>query len=168
MPKGAAAFRLAIPYLTNQRAECLLSTQSRHYGVAIEMRSHHATTVVKVIRKSLIELVGQIIGVCTHAIRNDYPTEFSTYDEAWENLRESIDYLRPKLGASRHAQLVDMAQQAKTHFELGHSPNGIDSEITLGARLMQDMEQVVKGKAPFAYPSELYRWGPEPRSPTRH
>lgn len=106
--------------------------------------------MVVVIRKSLGNLVDQIIGVCTHSIEDDYPTPYQTFDEAWDNLGQSYDYLRDKLGERRYTQLVDMTAQAKAHFLAG--------ETRLGGRLMQDMEQLVKNKPPFAYPEELYRW----------
>lgn len=96
------------------------------------------------------DLVGEIIGVCTHSIEGDYPTKYQTYDEAWDNLHQSLDFLRAKLGELRVAQLADMADQAKAHFDA--------KEIKLGARLMQDMEQVVKGRPPYAYPKDMYRW----------
>lgn len=102
------------------------------------------------ISNTLSDLVGEIIGVRTHSIEGDCPTDYQTYDEAWENLRESLASLRGKLNERRYSQLVEMAEQAKYHFDIG--------EIKLGARLMQDMEQVVKDKPPFAYPEEHYRW----------
>jgi hypothetical protein len=114
------------------------------------------------LRKTLSELIGQIISVCTYSIRNQFPPEFPPFDQSWDNLYLSLAFLKDKLGEKRYAQLVEMAAQAKEHFEAGHAPGGDDWEITLGARLTQDMEQVVKGRAPFAYPRGLYRW---PRTP---
>ena len=96
------------------------------------------------------ELVGEIIDIRTHSIEQDYPTRYQTYEEAWDNLKQSLNYLRAKLGESKYYQLSDMAAQARAHFDA--------DEIKWGARLMQDMEQIVRGKPPFAYPNELYRW----------
>jgi hypothetical protein len=84
-----------------------------------------------------------------------YPTEFQTYDEGWESLSQSLDHLRGTLGQVRYAQLVDMVAQAKTHYDAEAKD---EHQGFLGSWLMQDIEQVVKGKSPFAYPAELYRW----------
>jgi hypothetical protein len=133
---------------------------------------------VIVIRKTLGQLSDQIVGVCTYSIEGDYPTDFRTYDEDWENLRLSLAHLRDQLGEARYAQLTEMAARAKAHFEKAYTQagwevpgnSGIDrvnrirpgdpghSEIKLGAQLMQDMEQVVKGKPPYAYPEDMYPW----------
>lgn len=118
-----------------------------------------------IISKTLRDLRSEIVYLRTNCNHHDYPTEFQTYDEAWESLRQSLDHLRKKLNESRYAQLVDMAAQAKAHYDEGYAVNdrtievlpGFD-HIKLGSRLMQDIEQVVKGQAPFAYPEELYRW----------
>ena len=121
---------------------------------------------------NLSELAGSIVYLRTNCNHSEYPTEFQTYDEAWEELRTSLDHLRFALGEARYHQLVEMVVQAKAHYDTAYEAGFVRSEpvrptdpgleeIKLGSWLMQDIEQVVKGKTPFAYPEELYRW---PRS----
>lgn len=118
-----------------------------------------------VIDQNLRELRESIVYLNLNCGDQQYPTEFQTYDEGWTSLSQSIDHLRGKLGEARHAQLVDMVAQAKAHYDEGYALNdrtvevlpGFD-HIKLGSRLMQDIEQVVRGKPPFAYPKDLYRW----------
>ena len=105
--------------------------------------------------KSLGELVDSIVGLCTHCNHRDYPTEFQTYEEAWEQRRQSLDHLRGKLGEDRYAQLVEMLAQAKAHYDAIDSD---EHESFLGSWLTQDIERVIKKKPPYAYPEELYRW----------
>ena len=134
------------------------------------------------ISKSLSALVDEVVYLRTHCVEGDYPTEFQTYDEAWNSLVQSLTYLHGKLGQERYQQLAEMAAQARAHFDEGYfgaaSAQARESnvaqggrinpgqpgyeEIKFGARLMQDIEQVLTGKSPFAYPDELYRW---PRGP---
>lgn len=124
---------------------------------------------MNIIAQNLRELADSIVSLTTNCNASDYPTEFQTYDEAWDELRQSLEHLRGKLGEARYAQLVDMTAQAKAHYDDGYAmgpelgvrpaPGTPGSEhIKHGSWLMQDMEQVVKGKAPFAYPEEMYRW----------
>ena len=121
------------------------------------------------IAQSLRELSDSIVYLNINCGGNNYSTEFQTYAEGWSSLDKSLAHLRGKLGKGRYAQLVDMAVQAKAHYDAGYAKGpkpglrpqpgepGSD-QIKLGSWLMQDMEQVVKGKSPFAYPEELYRW----------
>ena len=108
-----------------------------------------------VVANNLRELLNSIVSLTTYCNAKGYPNEFKTYDEAWEELRLSLDHLRSKLGEARHAQLIDMATQAKAHFD---AEGQDEQQGLLGSWLMQDVEQVVKGKSPFAYPEELFRW----------
>jgi len=107
------------------------------------------------IAKNLGELADRIISLRTHCNHSDYPTEFQAYDEAWDELRQNLNHLRGKLGDKRYAQLMDMAAQAKAHYD---AESEDEHQGFLGSWLMQDIEQVVRGKPPFAYPEELYRW----------
>lgn len=87
----------------------------------------------------------------------DYPTEFQTYDEAWEELRQNINHLRSKLGEARYHKLVEMAVQAKAHYDEGYTKGfsridpgkpkgeGFDA-IKRASFLMQDIEEVIKGR----------------------
>ncbi|WP_324741836.1 hypothetical protein U8326_01100 [Tsuneonella sp. CC-YZS046] len=122
-----------------------------------------------IIDQNLQELRESIVYLTTNCNGSDYPTEFQTYDEGWDSLRQSLDHLRRKLGDARYAQLIEMTEQAKAHYDDGYAmgpkpgvrpaPGDAGSEhIKLGSWLMQDIEQVVKGKPPFAYPEDLYRW----------
>lgn len=101
------------------------------------------------------ELADSIVYLRTNCNAKDYPTEFQSYEEGWRELRESLEHLRAKIGEVRYFQLVDMVRQAKAHYDA--EPKD-DSQGFLASWLMQDIEQVVKGKPPFAYPEELYRW----------
>jgi hypothetical protein len=107
------------------------------------------------IAKSLSELVDSIVSLRTRCNHKNYPTEFQTYDEAWEELSLSLDHLRKKLGEDRYAQLVEMLAQAKAHYD---ARDADEHQSFLGSWLMQDIEQVIKKKPPYAYPEELYRW----------
>ena len=107
------------------------------------------------ISQNLSELSDEIIYLRTNCNHKYYPTEFETYDEAWEGLFLSFDHLKGRLGEVRYAQLVDMAQLAKRHYEAeAEDPH----QRFLASWLMQDIEQIVRKKPPFAYPEELYRW----------
>jgi hypothetical protein len=117
------------------------------------------------IDQNLRELSDSIVYLNINAGCNRYPTEFQTYAEAWKELFQSLAHLRGKLGEDRYMQMIDMAAQAKAHydasyelgdFEVPDSPGFVESRYA--SWLMLDMEQVVKGKPPGAYPDELYRW----------
>jgi hypothetical protein len=110
---------------------------------------------MNIIAQNLRELTDSVVYLTTNCNHSDYPTEFQTYDEGWASLSQSLDHLRGKLGEVRYAQLVEMVAQAKAHYDA----EGQDKhQGFLGSWLMQDIEQVVKDKPPFAYPHELYRW----------
>ncbi len=122
-----------------------------------------------IIEQNLRDLAGSVVYLRTNCNGSDYPTEFQTYDEGWKSLSQSLDHLHSKLSEVRYQQLVEMVAQAKAHYSDGYAlgpgpgvrpaPGAPGSEhIKLGSRLMQDIEQVVEGKPPFAYPQELYRW----------
>jgi hypothetical protein len=106
------------------------------------------------IAKTLGELADRVVAVSAYCNAKAYPSEFETYDEAWESLSRSLDHLRVKLGETRHAQLADMVAQAKAHYD-AEAEHEDDGQGKLGSFLMQDVEQVVKSKPPFAYPEEL-------------
>ena len=108
-----------------------------------------------IVAKNKRDLSDSIVYLCTNCNHRSYPTEFQTYDEAWTSLFRSLEHLRGKFGQARFSQLVDMATQAKAHYESALEDS---NQLRLASRLMQDIEQVVNAKAPFAYPKELYRW----------
>jgi hypothetical protein len=107
------------------------------------------------IAQSLGELRDSVVSLCAYCNSKGYPNEFKTYDEAWEELHLSLDHLRGKLGKVRHGQLVEMATQAKAHYDARDTD---EHQSFLGSWLLQDIEQVIKRKPPYAYPEELYRW----------
>jgi len=115
---------------------------------------------LRVLSESRSDLKGAIIWVCTYAIRNKFP-DWSDIDldSAFASITRDLHYLENQLGTVKAGKLRSLLDQAKAHFEAGHSPGGNDGQITLGARLMQDMEYVLMDKAHEAYPDELWRWG---------
>lgn len=117
-------------------------------------------TRLKVRSESKSDLKGAIIWVCTYAIRNKFP-DWSDIDfeSAFASIVRDLEHLESKLGTVKAVKLNSMLDQAKMHFEAGHAPGGDDGQITLGARLMQDMEYILMDKAHEAYPEELWRWG---------
>jgi|GEM_PF-2203280 len=110
------------------------------------------------VAKTLGELADSVVYLSINCNAKQYPTEFQTYDEAWGELPQSLAYLRGKLGEARYAQLMEMVSQAKSHYD---AETEDEHQGFLGSWLMQDIEQVIRGRLPFAYPEELYRW---PRS----
>jgi hypothetical protein len=65
--------------------------------------------------------------------------------------------------------MLDMATQAKAHFEEGYAKGYVRKpgdtsvpgleDVKLGSWLMQDMGELLRGRPQFAYPPELWRWG---------
>ncbi|MCP1585414.1 hypothetical protein IAE60_02590 [Pseudoxanthomonas mexicana] len=76
--------------------------------------------------------------------------DFEDFDGAFFVLERGIDNLLGRFGDMKSKQLLDMLQQAKTHYESGDNK--------LGGALMEDTRKVVMGRQPWAYPKELYRW----------
>jgi hypothetical protein len=117
-----------------------------------------------IVANSLRELTDNIVYLQTNCNHQDYPTEFQTYDEGWDSLRQSIDRMISRIGAHRAEQLRSMIERAKEHYDRGYEKGGSRpgdpgfEEVKLGSLLLQDVEQVVRGKPPFAYPEHLYSW----------
>lgn len=117
--------------------------------------------------KNIRDLAGAIIGVRTNTSTYSYPRFGKTLEEAWGELRFDIERMRGKMGDARADQVLDMYDQARQHFEDAYrkSPTiapepgepGFE-DLKLGSRLMQDVEWVARGRQPFAYPTELFRW----------
>lgn len=131
-----------------------------------------------ILSSTLRELAGDVVYLRTNCNAGDYPTEFETYEEAWNSLHQSLNNVRGKLGERCYAQLLEMTVQAKAHYDDGYAlgpapgirpPRGAfgSEHIKLGSWLMQDIEQLLKGKGPFAYPDDLYRWK-DGKADTRH
>jgi len=117
--------------------------------------------------KSTRELVGRIVWVRTNSSTYAYPRFGKTLEEAWEELRFNIERMRRKMGDVRTNQVLDMCGQAQQHFKDAYEKSPTRSpepgepgfeDLKLGSRLMQDVEWVARGREPFAYPKELYRW----------
>lgn len=120
------------------------------------------------IANNLTELGDSVVATGTYCNARGFPNEFKTYDEAWEELRQSIEHLKFKLGPERYPKLLKMLEQAKAHYD-GAEAEAIDDarinpgepgfeESKLGSWLMQDIELIIDGKQAAIYPKELYRW----------
>jgi hypothetical protein len=121
-----------------------------------------------IIRETLRQLENQLIGLCTYAIDDDWRPWYKDADEAYENFALSLKHLRKKLGDAKYLKLLNMMETARKHFEEGHAKGYVKrggpdtpghADIKRGAGLMQDMEQVIRNKPPFAYPHDEWRWG---------
>jgi hypothetical protein len=117
--------------------------------------------------KNMGDLAGCIVWVRTNTSNYSFPRFSTTLEEAWEELRINMEGLRKKMGNARTDQVLDMCKQARQHFSDAYQkhpstppqPGEVGFEdIKLGSRLMQDVEWVARGREPFAYPKELYRW----------
>lgn len=117
--------------------------------------------------KNIRDLVGRIVWVATNTSTYSYPRFGKTLEEAWGELRLNIEHMRKKMGDSRTDQILDMCDQAQQHFKDAYEKSPTQSpkpedpgfeDLKLGSRLMQDVEWVARGREPFAYPRDLYRW----------
>ena len=77
-------------------------------------------------------------------------------DGAFYRLSRGVETLRGRLGDAKADQVLDMLHQAKAHFDGGQGK--------LGSWLMQDTEEVIYDRRPFAYPKDLYRWPIDPKA----
>jgi hypothetical protein len=111
---------------------------------------------IYMISRNLSGLVDEIATVGSYS-PDVFPKLYVSYDVAWQSLFASLEHLQRKLGQDKYTQLVDMAQQAKAHFDKGR-PAADEDEIKLGCWLMLDMGHVVRNLPPYAYPEDLYRW----------
>jgi hypothetical protein len=73
------------------------------------------------------------------------------FDGIFHSMKCGVENLRKKFGNVKADQILDMLAHAKAHYEAG--------ENRLGGPLLQDVQMVVMGRQPWAYPRELYRWG---------
>jgi len=117
--------------------------------------------------KNIRDLAGQIVWVATNTSTYSYPRFGDTLEAAWVGLRHNIERMRKKMGGARTDQVLEMCDQALRHFmdayrkspTIAPDPGEAGFEdLKLGSRLMQDVEWVARGREPFAYPKELYRW----------
>ena len=109
------------------------------------------------------------------------------FDGIFFTIQEGIENIRVLVGNHRAEQLQDMLTQAKAHHEEGwqltrgapppkerpnwwKSPNAATDmrgwwERRIGNALLQDMQAVLMGRQPWAYPKDLYRWHKSPWFP---
>jgi len=112
---------------------------------------------------------------------------FFDFDGVFYSIGQGVENLRKKLGDAKADQLLDMLAQAKAHHEEGWRLTGgrpppenkpgwwenkdAPTEMTgwwqtrIGNALLQDMQMVVGGRQPWAYPKERYRWPLDPMLP---
>ena len=105
-------------------------------------------------RETLGQLSDQLSALRLYAAENEFTPWYENADEAYDHFRRSLEHLRKKLGDEKYRELSDMLEQARAHFEVGD----LDSR-KLGSWLMQDMGEIIRKGAPFAYPKEMWRWG---------
>lgn len=120
------------------------------------------------IDQNLRELRETAVYLRTNCNARAYPTEFQTYDEAWDELRQNIDHLKFKLGPERYSKLLKMLERAKAHYDAAEAEAVGDARIDpgepgfenskLGSWLMQDIGLIVDGKQPAVYPKALSSW----------
>jgi hypothetical protein len=106
---------------------------------------------------------------------------FFDFDGIFYSIQRGIENLRRRFGDAKADQLIEMLAQAKAHHEegwrlTGGKPPPVDRpkwwesknastelpgwwQRRLGNALLQDMQMVIMGRQPWAYPKELYRWG---------
>jgi hypothetical protein len=99
--------------------------------------------------KSAGELRDRISDTMLRAPRRQFPDGYD-FDGTFCSMSRGIENLRKRLGEATANQLLEMLEQAKSHYEAG--------ENKLGGSLMEDAKMVVLGRQPWAYPKELYRW----------
>jgi hypothetical protein len=109
------------------------------------------------IPKTQGELLDAMIFTLAHAENLAFPEWTGLdFDGAFQRLFRGVENLRKRFGDAKADKVLDMLQQAKSHFEQGP----VDEQHKFwGSWLMQDIAEVIKDKAPFAYPPELWRWG---------
>jgi len=105
-------------------------------------------------RETLSQLSDQLSALRLYATEGDFAPWYEGAEEAYDHFRRSMAHLCGKLGENKYLKLCEMLEQARKHIEAG----GIDN-IKLGSWLMQDMSEVIRNGAPFAYPPDMWRWG---------
>src|SRR6185369_8028452 len=65
------------------------------------------------------------------------------FDGAFQRLFRGVEDLRKRFGNAKADQLVDMLRQAIAHYQAG--------DRKLGSWLMQDAEEIIYDRQPFAY-----------------
>ncbi|MGB6030290.1 MAG: hypothetical protein WBG22_11090 [Rhodanobacter sp.] len=99
--------------------------------------------------RSARDLADVIAVTMLYAPRRQFP-HYMDFDGAFYGAATGVERLRKRFGDAMANQLLDMLAQAKAHYEAGDN--------RLGGALMEDTKTLVRGRQPWAYPKELYRW----------
>lgn len=109
------------------------------------------------IPKSPGQLRDAITFTLVHANQGSFPDWCGLdFEGAFYQLLRGVENLRKRFGEAKANQLADMLEQAKTHYKAG--------EVKWGSWLMQDSQEVIADRRPFAYPKDMYRWPIDPRA----
>lgn len=147
----------------------------------------------RIVPKTLRELTDQIAVAIGGSVKRRFSTSiidgrpYYDFDGIFYSISKGIENLRKRFGDFKADQLLDMLAQAKAHHEEGwrltggedppqNKPRWWESKDAstempgwwqrrLGNALLQDTEMVARGRQPWAYPKELYRWPLDPSLP---
>lgn len=109
------------------------------------------------IPKSIGQLRDAISFTRAYSVEGSFPDWCGLdFEGAFYQLFRGIENLRRRFGNAKANQLIDMLEQTKAHFEAG--------EGHLGSWLMQNVQEVISDRRPFAYPTDLYRWPIDPNA----
>lgn len=139
-----------------------------------------------VIPKTSRQLKDQISVAILWAPTRKFPSSiidgrpYYNFEGIFYSMQRGIENLRERFSDAKADQLLDMLLQAKAHHEEGWRLTGGKSppkgrprwweskdaptempgwwQTRLGNALLQDMQMVIMGRQPWAYPKELYRW----------
>lgn len=132
--------------LTSRSIKRFASALNRHFGrqPTIKMRYREESTPTTV-----QGLQDRLVWVSAHAQTRSFPDYSDDFDGSFFSLERGVENLRKRLGDELADQAIDMIRQAKAHYEANDG---------LGTRLIQDIEEIIRSRPPFAYPKRLYRW----------
>jgi hypothetical protein len=91
----------------------------------------------------------RLVWVSAHAQTRSFPDYSDDFEGSFFSLERGVENLRKRFGDELADQAIDMIRQAKAHYEANDG---------LGTRLIQDVEEIIRNRPPFAYPKRLYRW----------
>jgi hypothetical protein len=106
--------------------------------------------------KTVGELCARISDTMLRAPQCQFPETYD-FDGTFQSMFLGIENLRKRFGDALADQSIEMLALAKTHYEAGDNK--------LGGALLEDTKMAVRGRQPWAYPKELYRWGLDPSIP---
>ena len=142
----------------------------------------------RTIPKSVRELTDQVGVAILSSAKRRFPTSiisgqpYYDFDGIFFSIGQGIENLRKRFGDAKTNQLLEMLAQAKAHHEEGwgrtsgkSGPKGWleskDAKTTgwwqsrIGNALLQDIQMVIRGRQPWSYPKEIYRWSVDPNLP---